>query len=110
MLLHSLQVHPEHTLQLQSSERVISVSWQNLAQAPSEVPQEPHQAAAAILTTQRLMIVSGDLTLLASVDASCGSLGVPNSITSFVWAGPALLYMTAAGQVRLLGHMGKRQD
>jgi len=45
------------------------------------------------------MLVSGDLTLLAAVPATCGSVGLSNAITSFLWVGPALLYMTAAGQV-----------
>jgi hypothetical protein len=33
-------------------------------------------------------------------DASCGSVGISSAITSFLWVGPALLYMTAGGQVR----------
>jgi hypothetical protein len=50
---------------------------------------------------QRLLLVSGDLTVLAAVDASCGSVGISSAITSFLWVGPALLYMTAGGQVSL---------
>jgi hypothetical protein len=53
-----------------------------------------------LLRVQRLLLVSGDLTLLAAVDASCGSVGISAAITSFLWVGPALLYMTAGGQVR----------
>lgn len=49
---------------------------------------------------QRLLLVSGDLSVLASIDASCGSVGLSHGITSLLWVGPALLYMTAAGQVR----------
>jgi hypothetical protein len=49
---------------------------------------------------QRLLLVTGDLTVLASIDAACGSVGLSNGITSLLWVGPALLYMTAAGQVR----------
>jgi hypothetical protein len=48
---------------------------------------------------QRLLLVTGDLTVLASIDAACGSVGLSNGITSLLWVGPALLYMTAAGQV-----------
>lgn len=51
--------------------------------------------------TQRLLLVSGDLSVLASIDAGCGSVGLVNAITSLLWVGPALLFMTAAGQVRL---------
>lgn len=48
---------------------------------------------------QRLLLVSGDLSVLASIDASCGSVGLASGISSLLWVGPALLYMTAAGQV-----------
>eukprot|EP00775_Hariotina_reticulata_P010067 gene10067-10222_t len=100
------QVLGEHSLQLQRNERLLSVAWQNTS---SSTPLEPHQCAAAILTTQRLMLVSGDLTLLAAVPASCGSVGLSNAITSFLWVGPALLYMTAAGQVMQLMWTGQSQ-
>jgi hypothetical protein len=49
LLLLLLQVGGEHSLQLQLNERVVSVSWQELAQGP---PLEPYHCAAAILTTQ----------------------------------------------------------
>jgi hypothetical protein len=91
-----LQVVGEHSLQLQPDERLLCVSWQNLG---SGTPLEPQQVAGALLTTQRLLLVTGDLQVLASVDSRGDSVGVPHPITSFVWAGPALLYMTAAGQV-----------
>lgn len=97
-LLHVvlLQVAAEHSLQLQRNERVVSISWQSMTQ---HEPLEPHQCAAAILTTQRLLLVSGDLTVLAAIDASCGSVGLSSAITSYLWVGPALLYMTVGGQV-----------
>jgi hypothetical protein len=47
-----MQVTAEHSLQLQPLERIITVAWQNTQQGP---PLEPHQAAAAILTTQVLL-------------------------------------------------------
>jgi hypothetical protein len=49
---------------------------------------------------QRLLLVTGDLSVVAAIDASCGSVGLANGITSLLWVGPALLFMTAAGQVR----------
>ncbi|KAF6258699.1 hypothetical protein COO60DRAFT_1088483 [Scenedesmus sp. NREL 46B-D3] len=100
------QVAGEHSLQLQPNERVVSVSWQELGQAP---PLEPCHCAAAILTTQRLLLVAGDLALLAAVDASCGSVGLGSAITSILWVGPALLYMTAGGQVMQLTWTGQVQ-
>ncbi|WIA34203.1 hypothetical protein OEZ86_012559 [Tetradesmus obliquus] len=100
------QVGGEHSLQLQPNERVVAVRWQELGQGP---PLEPYHCAAAILTTQRLLLVSGDLTLLAAVDASCGSVGLTSAITSFLWVGPALLYMTAGGQVMQLTWTGQVQ-
>eukprot|EP00879_Flechtneria_rotunda_P017296 GHRR01018118.1.p1 GENE.GHRR01018118.1~~GHRR01018118.1.p1 ORF type:complete len:1217 (+),score=567.02 GHRR01018118.1:272-3922(+) len=103
---HMGQVAGEHSLQLQYSERVVSVSWQNLS---VKAPMEPQHCAAAILTTQRLMLVSGDLTILAATDASGGSVGLTHTITSYLWVGPALLYMTAAGQVLQLTWTGQTQ-
>eukprot|EP00878_Enallax_costatus_P005037 GHUV01005297.1.p1 GENE.GHUV01005297.1~~GHUV01005297.1.p1 ORF type:complete len:1446 (+),score=421.24 GHUV01005297.1:301-4638(+) len=100
------QVACQHSLQLQPNERVVSLSWQSMTQ---HEPLEPHQCAAAILTTQRLLLVSGDLTLLAAIDASCGSVGLSNAITSYLWVGPALLYMTVGGQVMQLTWTGQTQ-
>ncbi len=101
---HPPQLEPEHTLQLQPGERAVSVSWQNLATEP---PLEPSRCAAALLTTRRLLLVAGDLRVLAEVaSAGEGAAGVPHAITSFVWAGPALLYMTAGGQVRAVWGVG----
>lgn len=93
------QLEPEHTLQLLPGERCLSAAWQNLAPEP---PLEPHRTAAALLTTRRLLLVSGDLRVLAEVPTAPegGVSGVPHAVTSFVWAGPALLYMTTSGQVR----------
>lgn len=100
---HKGSLWPEHTLQLLAGERVVSVSWQNLTK---DVPAEPHMAAAAVLTTRRLLLASGRLRVIASVDAAAGSLGVSHAITSCLWAGPALLFMTAAGQVMQLTWTG----
>jgi hypothetical protein len=52
-----------------------------------------------VMWLQRLLLVSGDLSLLAATDAACGSVGLGSAVTSVLWMGPALLYMTAAGQV-----------
>ena len=102
------QLEPEHTLQLLPGERCLSAAWQNLTPEP---PLEPHRTAAALLTTRRLMLVAGDLSVLAEVPTSPegGGAGVPHPVTSFVWAGPALLYMTAAGQVRRRAGGGERR-
>lgn len=62
-----------------------------------------------IVALQRLLLVSGDLSVLASIDASCGSVGLATGITSLLWVGPALLYMTAAGQVSCLGPIFSRR-
>lgn len=93
---HHGKLHHVYEWPLLPGEKVLSVSWQQLT---SEPPTEPNHCAAAVLTTQRLALLSGDLTLIASVSTGEHSLGLTHPITSFIWAGPSLLYMTAAGQV-----------
>ncbi|KAG2445523.1 hypothetical protein HXX76_000138 [Chlamydomonas incerta] len=69
----------------------------------------PTDAVAAVLTTQRLLIVTAALRVVASV--SLAALGCPAAaaepLTSVVWAGPMLLVTTAAGQVLQLTWTGQ---
>ena len=52
-------------------------------------------AAAAVVTSQRLLIVGPDLAVLASTpQRSSGAF-----ITSALWVGPALLYCDSANAV-----------
>jgi hypothetical protein len=97
----------EYSLQLLPDERVLHVAWQNLGTGP---PLEPHRCAGAILTSHRLLLVTGDLGVVASVDARKGSAGAVHPITSLLWVGPALLYMTAGGQVMQLTWTGDTQQ
>ncbi|KAG2431967.1 hypothetical protein HYH02_013183 [Chlamydomonas schloesseri] len=83
------------------------------AAAAARTPQPglggPTDAVAAVLTTQRLMIVTAALRVVASV--SLAPLGCPAAaaepLTSVVWAGPMLLASTAAGQVLQLTWTGQ---
>lgn len=92
------RIVPVHELALRPAERLVSVAWQNLT--ATEVPLAPNMCAAAVLTSQRLLIVRGDLAPVASLDTATLSMGLPHPITSLLWAGPALLFATAAGQVK----------
>ena len=55
-------------------------------------------SAAAVVTSQRLLIVGPDLTILASTPQRSGGA----FITSALWVGPALLYCDSANAVRVL--------
>jgi hypothetical protein len=89
-----------YSLQLQPNEKVLQVSWQGLQQEL----KEPRSCAAAVLTTHRIMIVSGDLKLITSAPAGGGALAAVHGITSMCWAGPALLYATVLGEWLELVH------
>jgi hypothetical protein len=69
------------------------VSWQAL----QPELREPRSCAAAVLTSHRIMIVSGDLKIITQAPAEGGALAAVHGITSMCWAGPALLYTTALG-------------
>jgi hypothetical protein len=69
------------------------VSWQAL----QPELREPRSCAAAVLTSHRIMIVSGDLKVITEAAAGGGALAAVHGITSMCWAGPALLYTTALG-------------
>jgi hypothetical protein len=83
-----------YSLPLLANEKVLQVSWQALQQEL----KEPRSCAAAVLTTHRIMIVSGDLKLITSAAAGGGALAAVHGITSMCWAGPALLYATVLGE------------
>jgi hypothetical protein len=73
--------------------RLPQVSWQAL----QPELREPRSCAAAVLTSHRIMIVSGDLKVITEAPAEGGALAAVHGITSMCWAGPALLYTTALG-------------
>ena len=73
----------------------MQVAWQTLADAstPSNTKSPPLAAVGAILTSQRLLVVSPELRILVASPS-----GV--AIISCLWVGPALLYSTSDHQVR----------
>ena len=77
---------------------VVQVTWQQLTEdRPSRVPLQPSNltAAGAVITTQRLLIVAPDLTVLAATpQRSSGAF-----ITSALWVGPALLFCDGGNSV-----------
>ncbi len=79
------------------------VAWQALREdvdlggaAPQAGGQAHPAAVGAVLTSQRLLLVSPQLRVLVAAPPSPG-------ITSFLWLGPALLYATTDHQVRAAG-------
>lgn len=79
---------------------------------PSVAAAAATACAGAILTSQRLLLVKGDLTVLACVDlatAALGGLAVPctgQPVSSLLWAGPMLLYTTPTGRVQQMTWTG----
>lgn len=85
-------------LPLLPGEAVLHVTWQGLSAA---APTGPADCLAAVLTTQRLLIVAANLRLVAAAplaSSTCGS-ALADPVTSVTWAGPMLLYSTLSGQV-----------
>ena len=75
------------------------VTWQQLTEATPSGNAEQAGAllsAAAVVTSQRLLIVGPDLTVLASTPQRCSGA----FITSALWVGPALLYCDSGNAVR----------
>ncbi len=70
------------------------VAWQTLTDASASLASKapPSAAVGAILTSQRLLVVSPELRILIASPS-----GV--AITSCLWLGPALLYSTSDHQV-----------
>ncbi|XP_031286077.1 uncharacterized protein LOC116144788, partial [Pistacia vera] len=77
-------------IKLKVNEIVLQVHWQETQRG----------YVAGILTTQRVLIVSADLDILASSSTKFDK-GLP-SYRSLLWVGPALLFSTATG-ISVLG-------
>lgn len=89
------------SLALRPGEAVLQVAWQTLVPADasfhtgSEGAGTAVAAAAAVLTSQRLLIVNERLGVVASASVPA-DMGLP---VSCLWMGPALLLSTTTGQV-----------
>ncbi|KAG2498542.1 hypothetical protein HYH03_003293 [Edaphochlamys debaryana] len=102
-------------------ETVLHVAWQSLSlaaepaagskaaeAAAAAAPSGPADAVAAVLTSQRLLLLTAGLRQVASVSLSgVGSAALGESLTSVLWAGPMLLACSAAGQVLQLTWTGQ---
>ncbi|PSS21303.1 Actin cytoskeleton-regulatory complex protein [Actinidia chinensis var. chinensis] len=82
------------TIKLKVNETVLQVSWQETLRG----------YVAGVLTTQRVLIVSEDLDVLASSFTKFDK-GLP-SFRSLLWVGPALLFSTTTA-ISMLGWDGK---
>ncbi|XP_044485392.1 uncharacterized protein LOC123210926 [Mangifera indica] len=82
------------SIKLKVNEIVLQVNWQETQRG----------YVAGILTTQRVLMVSADLDILASSSTKFDK-GLP-SYRSLLWVGPALLFSTATG-ISVLGWDGK---
>ena len=77
---------------------MLQVTWQQLLEEqPSGNEGKPDSlnAAAAVVTSQRVLILGPDLTLKAATPQRIGGA----VITSALWVGPALLFCDSAGAV-----------
>lgn len=91
--------------ELGTGEIVIQVAWQRLQKHDSEynssgslAAEEPNSNACAILTNQRLMIfLANGYPVLSYPPQNSAGLSPPP--ISCLWVGPALLYLTEAGEV-----------
>ncbi|XP_051117953.1 uncharacterized protein LOC127242437 isoform X3 [Andrographis paniculata] len=81
-------------IKLKVNENVLQVQWQETLRG----------FVAGILTTQRVLIVTADLDILASTSAKFDK-GLP-TYRSLLWLGPALLFSTSTS-VNILGWDGK---
>lgn len=68
----------------------------------------PSHCLGAVLTSHRVLITDGKLSALQAVPVAEPELSALHSITSLLWAGPALLLCHAAGRVELLLLSGRR--
>ncbi|KAA8547202.1 hypothetical protein F0562_003642 [Nyssa sinensis] len=82
------------SIKLKVNEIVLQVHWQETLRG----------YVAGIITTQRVLIVSADLEILASSSTKFDK-GLP-TFRSLLWVGPALLFSTAAA-ISMLGWDGK---
>lgn len=71
------------------------MAWQTLRGPHEEAGNDLSQpaAVAAVLTSQRLLVLSPDLRILVAAPAT-------ERVTSCLWLGPALLYTTQEHQAR----------
>lgn len=90
----STKAEGKKSIKLKTSEMVLQVHWQETLRG----------FVAGILTTQRVVIASADLDILASSSTRFDK-GLP-SFRSLLWIGPALLFSTATS-ISLLGWDGK---
>lgn len=85
---------------LNATEKVLQVCWQPMGpQAPGSLahPQgtPDHACLGAVVTSERIVVVDGDLRLLASNSPHDKHV----QVLSCVWAGPALFFSTSAEEV-----------
>ncbi|KAK9067088.1 hypothetical protein SSX86_014412 [Deinandra increscens subsp. villosa] len=85
------------SIKLKKTEIVLQVHWQETLRG----------CVAGILTTQRVLIVSADLDILASSSMKFDK-GLPSIslVTSLLWVGPALMFSTTTA-ISVLGWDGK---
>ncbi|KAM7520509.1 hypothetical protein LguiB_019471 [Lonicera macranthoides] len=93
---HSISTKTEgkKTIKLKVNEIVLQVHWQETLRG----------CVAGVLTTQRVLIISADLDIVASSSTKFDR-GLP-SFRSLLWVGPALLFSTATA-ISMLGWDGK---
>lgn len=79
----------------------VQVTWQQLTEeqpSGTDTKSSNITAAAAVVTSRRILIIGPDLTLKATSPLhSSGAV-----ITSALWVGPALLFCDSAGAVSIL--------
>lgn len=99
-------VTADRSVLLNATEKVLQVAWQPLgAQAGSLAhPQgtADHACLGAVVTTERLVVLDGDLRLLASNRPIEHHV----QVLSCVWAGPALFFSTSSEEVYQFGWGG----
>ncbi|XP_050206806.1 uncharacterized protein LOC126656312 isoform X2 [Mercurialis annua] len=89
----STKTDGKKSIKLKMNEIVLQVHWQETARG----------YVAGVLTTQRVLMISADLDILASSSTKFDK-GLP-SFRSLLWVGPALLFSTATA-VSILGWDG----
>lgn len=81
----------------------MQVTWQQLTEeqiAGSEAKLGSLSAAAAVVTSRRVLIVGPDLILKAATPQRINGA----TVTSALWVGPALLFCDSAGAVSTSDH------
>ena len=92
-------VAADRSVLLNATEKVLQVAWQPLGPQAGSLahPQgtADHACLGAVVTTERLVVLDGDLRLLASNRPTEHHV----QVLSCVWAGPALFFSTSAEEV-----------